>query len=333
MGQIVAKFDPYGALGVTPDAPDFVIQAAYRACIKKYHPDHYSGADARQRTADILEAYRLIGNADARSEFDRQNASKGEDQAAREHSSREEQAERGWQASSLVTPEPTTSRNGIGAPWLLGGAALLVGVFLWGHEMGSVPSQSDLSANVPPVANLPKATASSEPPPMVQRLPDLDNVIVFLNPADCEMSMATEKLFDNLIIFDPPTYVGKRGPSITLPGFDEPLVPQFTRKVEQGPNLNVRDNEATLAASGLWHGLRVSKIRVRYMEESSFWEHQIRFLEPAAKVRKTLNELGFNLPAIGGFREFTGSDVASAGIGVEELPGGSALTCGSSVYY
>lgn len=333
MGKIVAKFDPYVTLGVTPDAPDFVIQAAYRACIKKYHPDHYSGADARQRTADILEAYRLIGTADARSEFDRQRRSAGGGQTAGEHASSEGQAEREVPASGVITPEPTPSRNGTGATWLLGGGALLVGVFLWGREMGSAPSQPDLSANAPPMANLPTEPASSEPPPMVQALPDLDKVIVFLNPADCEMSKATEKLFDNLIKFDPPTYVGKRGPLVTLHGFDEPLVPQFTRKVEQGPNLNVRDNEATLATSGLWHGLHVSKIRVRYMEESSFWEHQIRFLEPATKVRKTLDDLGFKLPSIGEFREFTGADVVSAGIGVEELPGGSALTCGSSVYY
>jgi hypothetical protein len=164
----VTKFDPYATLGVTTDAPDFVIQAAYRACIKKYHPDHYSGADARQRTADILEAYRLIGNADARSEFDRHNGSTGEKQAAREHWSHESQAEKGWQANGLVTPEPTTPRKGIGAPWLLGGAALLVGVFLWGREMGSVPSPSDLSANVSPVANSPTGTASPEPPPKVR---------------------------------------------------------------------------------------------------------------------------------------------------------------------
>lgn len=53
------------------DAPDFVVRAAYRAWIKKFHPDHYKGTDARQRTADILEAYGLIGTANARSQFDR----------------------------------------------------------------------------------------------------------------------------------------------------------------------------------------------------------------------------------------------------------------------
>lgn len=329
----MAKFDPYATLGVTPDAPDFVIQAAYRACIKKYHPDHYSGADARQRTADILEAYRLIGTADARSEYDRQTSSAGSGKTAEDRGSAERQAETAVRESTVVTDVPASSRNSKGAMWLLAGGALLVGVFLWGREMGSVASQPVQSANEAPVTSLLAEPTSSDTPPMEPELPDLDQVFVFLNPADCEMSKATERLFGDLIKFDPPTYVGRRGPSVTLVGFDKPLVPQFTRKVEQGPNLNVRDNEATLATSGLWHGLRVSKIRVRYMEESSFWEHQIRFLEPATKVRKTLNDLGFKLPAIGEFREYTGADTVSEGIGVEEIPGGSALTCGSSMYY
>ena len=147
------------------------------------------------------------------------------------------------------------------------------------------------------------------------------------------MSAGTEKLFENLIQFDPPTYVGKRGPEVNIIGFDQPLTPKFSRKVGQGSNPNVRDNEATLATTGLWHGLKVSKIRVRYMEQSSFWEHQIRFFEPATRVRERLNELGFQLPPTGEFREFTGDGVVSAGIGVEEVPGGAALYCGSSVYY
>ena len=328
----MARLDPYATLGVTPDAPDFVVQAAYRACIKKYHPDHYRGADARQRTAAILEAYRLIGTTAARSQYDRQSASAGAGQKVGDRSSPDMQAKTELRESAVANVPPS-SRNGRGAVWLLVGGAFLVGVFLWGREIGSVRSQPVQSDNGTLVTSVPSAPATSAPAPVELTFPDLDQVFVFLNPADCEMSKDTKRLFADLIKFDPPNYVGSRGPSVKLPGYDKPLVPLFNRKVEQGPNLNVRDNEATLATSGLWHGLRVSKIRVRYMEESSFWEHQIRFLEPATRVRKTLNDLGFKLPAIGEFREFTGADVVSAGIGVEDLPGGSALTCGSSVYY
>lgn len=54
------KLDPYRIHGVTDDAPDYVIEAAYRACLKKYHPDIYSGSDAKERTAKIIDAYQTI---------------------------------------------------------------------------------------------------------------------------------------------------------------------------------------------------------------------------------------------------------------------------------
>lgn len=54
------NFDPYTVLGVSRDAPDFIIEAAYRACLKRFHPDKYSGNDANERTAEVLKAYRLL---------------------------------------------------------------------------------------------------------------------------------------------------------------------------------------------------------------------------------------------------------------------------------
>lgn len=52
--------DPFAILGVTRDAPDYIVQAAYRAALKRFHPDHYSGADAGQRTEEVVTAYELI---------------------------------------------------------------------------------------------------------------------------------------------------------------------------------------------------------------------------------------------------------------------------------
>ena len=328
----MAEFDPYATLGVTRDAPDFVVKAAYRACIKKYHPDHYAGADARQRTADIFEAYRLIGNAEARSEFDRlRERSDGLD-SNNEHKPEGQHNGRATPPINTATQTPRILPISKGAAWFLGVSALIaVVLFLGGQERDSSPDPVKARDNEPAVSI---ETAIREvPQPVAKVLPELDDVFVCTNPVSCEMSAGTEKLFENLIQFDPPTYVGKRGPEVNIIGFDQPLTPKFSRKVGQGSNPNVRDNEATLATTGLWHGLKVSKIRVRYMEQSSFWEHQIRFFEPATRVRERLNELGFQLPPTGEFREFTGDGVVSAGIGVEEVPGGAALYCGSSVYY
>jgi len=182
------------------------------------------------------------------------------------------------------------------------------------------------SVKIVPEPSGPNATIASPSP-------NLDSVLKFKNPSACGMTAQTEKLFHDLIIFDPPEYIGRRGPAVRVAGFEKPLVPTFSRKVDVGQGRDVRDNEASLAVAGIWHGLKVRQIRVRAMEQSSFWEQQIQFSEPAQQVRKKLNELGFRLPAVGNYREFTGSDVVSAWIGVEKIPGGSALYCGSSIYY
>lgn len=62
--------NPYLILGVSRDAPDYVIQAAYRACLKRYHPDQYRGSDAAARTTQIVAAYELLRDPGKRSAVD-----------------------------------------------------------------------------------------------------------------------------------------------------------------------------------------------------------------------------------------------------------------------
>ena len=317
----MAGFDPYATLGVTREAPDFVVQAAYRACLKKYHPDQYHGADARQRTADILEAYRLIGGAEARAAFDG-GASTG---------------------AYRSPPQPARSSAGIVEPprfppkWLLP-AGLVIGVTALAlravqrQEPGPVPPPASAVA-APKLVAAPEPAPASSAKPTPAALPTLDAILTFKSPAGCDMTPGTEKLFARMVRLDQTTYTASPGPAVTLPGFASPLTPTFSRNRNAEPGIDVRDVEATLPITGLWHGLHVSKIRYRFMEESSFWERQIRFLEPPAKLRAALNVLRFRLPTIGEFRKFSSDDEVSAGIGVEVIPGGAALTCGSSMYY
>lgn len=49
--------NPYEVLGVTPGAEDAVVEAAYQALVKEYHPDHGGDSDTFQ---EIKEAYDLI---------------------------------------------------------------------------------------------------------------------------------------------------------------------------------------------------------------------------------------------------------------------------------
>ena len=56
--------DPYKVLGVSPNASDDEIKAAYRQLAKKYHPDNYANnplADlAEEKMREINEAYDMI---------------------------------------------------------------------------------------------------------------------------------------------------------------------------------------------------------------------------------------------------------------------------------
>ena len=56
--------DPYKVLGVSPDATDEQVKAAYRELAKKYHPDNYVNNPlsdlAQEKMKEINEAYDMI---------------------------------------------------------------------------------------------------------------------------------------------------------------------------------------------------------------------------------------------------------------------------------
>jgi curved DNA-binding protein CbpA len=61
----------YDVLGVTPDTPDVVIKAAYRALAKEYHPDGNNEApDSSERFIEIQAAYAVLSKPHTRSEYD-----------------------------------------------------------------------------------------------------------------------------------------------------------------------------------------------------------------------------------------------------------------------
>lgn len=64
-------FDAYKLLQVDPQADDIVVEAAFRALARRYHPDNHGG-DA-QRMADINKAYDLLRTPVRRRRYDREH--------------------------------------------------------------------------------------------------------------------------------------------------------------------------------------------------------------------------------------------------------------------
>jgi curved DNA-binding protein CbpA len=61
----------YDTLNVSPDAELVVVEAAYRALMKKYHPDQGSAAEGGASAAEINQAYSVLRDAGRRAEYDR----------------------------------------------------------------------------------------------------------------------------------------------------------------------------------------------------------------------------------------------------------------------
>jgi hypothetical protein len=66
---VVAR-DYYAVLGVTPASEDVVIRAAYRALMRRYHPDADPSSEASQRAASINAAYAVLSDPEKRARYD-----------------------------------------------------------------------------------------------------------------------------------------------------------------------------------------------------------------------------------------------------------------------
>lgn len=74
------KMDYYKILGVSEQAEEEQIKQAYRKLAKKYHPDlNPNSPEAEEKFKNIVEAYKTIGDADKRKEYDLKRKKTGAD--------------------------------------------------------------------------------------------------------------------------------------------------------------------------------------------------------------------------------------------------------------
>ena len=91
----------YTLLQVLPDADPAVIEAAYKALMKKFHPDVVGGVDAERKAAAISHAFNVLRDPDRRAAYDA-------DERAREERYKVELAR--------AFPEPPPNGTGGDAP-------------------------------------------------------------------------------------------------------------------------------------------------------------------------------------------------------------------------
>lgn len=68
----------YTLLQVLPDADPAVIEAAYKALMKKYHPDRLGGVDSERRAAEISHAFNVLRDPDRRAAYDAEERAREE---------------------------------------------------------------------------------------------------------------------------------------------------------------------------------------------------------------------------------------------------------------
>jgi curved DNA-binding protein CbpA len=99
ISAMAAAPDYYAMLGVTPDADETVIRAAWKALLRKYHPDTAGDLpDAADRLRAVNAAWAVLGNNNSRIAYDLQRAAPSDD-ATRP----------GW-----ASPYPMPPRRGFG---------------------------------------------------------------------------------------------------------------------------------------------------------------------------------------------------------------------------
>ena len=142
----------YSVLNVSPDADPAVIEAAYKALMKKYHPDMVMGEPegTQRKAAEINRAFHILRSPERRAEYD-----------AREQSRQEAMRMPGPDMRSPPFQPLPPQRSKWPALFLIAVLAALT-FFVWRMTAGTERQQ--FASAIPAVARLGREDAASLPP-------------------------------------------------------------------------------------------------------------------------------------------------------------------------
>jgi hypothetical protein len=142
----------YAVLNVAPDAEPVVIEAAYRALMKKYHPDQGQAEAGARSATDINNAFAVLRDPQRRADYDHREATRS-------------QAIQLAQFQQALPPPPRASNFFGWGGWLV--ALVLAGA------IGIIASQS---SPVPPLVRVETAKAAPLPEPKLGSQPAISEV-------------------------------------------------------------------------------------------------------------------------------------------------------------
>src|ERR1044072_8170802 len=141
------------------------------------------------------------------------------------------------------------------------------------------------------------------------------------------MADPLENIFDRMMVLDLQTYESRPTPAIAVRVLPAQILPLLERTGRVEAGLDERTVTVDLDLPGLWHGLRVVRLRRVYIEESDSAVSEIHFADPPERVRTVLNRAGFRLPRVGQWRGAQPGQEVGASRRVEAIEGGAALAC------
>jgi hypothetical protein len=140
--------DYYAILGVAPNSEQIVIQAAYRALMRRYHPDTNASPDAAARAQAINEAYAVLSDPDRRARYDRTRLSKKSDGGTAPPPPPPQNEPRASEPDEHLEASRKANRQGLAALGVYAATIAAVGLAIFAAQGSLADASSDNTMNV-----------------------------------------------------------------------------------------------------------------------------------------------------------------------------------------